>query len=96
MPERAMVYHTNSPVLLTQVPGAETRRSIVARYESPETVVASGWATGVKHLDRRAAIAVAEYGAGTAVLMGCRPQHRGQTHGTYRLLFNAVLDAAAE
>jgi hypothetical protein len=36
------------------------------------------------------------HGKGKVVLIGFRPQHRDQTHGTFKLVFNAFFNAPAQ
>jgi glutamine amidotransferase-like uncharacterized protein len=51
----------------------------------------SGWLVGEENLARRAAVVAAKLGQGRVVLIGFPAQHRAQMHGTYKLLFNALV-----
>jgi len=48
---------------------------------------------GPEKLHRRAALVEVRYGKGRIVLFGFRPQHRCQTTGTYKLVFNSIFEA---
>jgi hypothetical protein len=61
----------------------------VATYAERE-IMQSGWLVGEEHLSERTAALTAKVGEGPAVLLSIRAQHRAQTHGTYKLLFNAL------
>jgi hypothetical protein len=63
---------------------------VVGSY-APENVLMSGWLLGDTAIAGRAAVVDARIDAGHVVLIGFRPQHRGQAHGTFKLLFNALL-----
>jgi hypothetical protein len=70
---------------------------VVARVpEYGDQVVASGWATGTQHMAGHAAAVEARLGKGKVVMFGPRVQNRGQTLSTFKLLFNAILYAAAQ
>lgn len=61
----------------------------IARYASKDALL-SGWMLGEKYLNGKTALAVADHGKGKIVLFGFRPQHRAQTWGTFRFIFNAL------
>ena len=68
----------------------------VVRY-ADEDILLSGWALGEeRHLKDRAAMMEVKHGDGKVVLFAFRPQFRGQTRATYKLIFNAILAAASE
>ncbi|HZC25562.1 MAG TPA: hypothetical protein VE287_00980, partial [Actinopolymorphaceae bacterium] len=54
-------------------------------------ILRSGWLLGEDVIAGKAAVADVTYGDGQAVLLGTSVQHRAQAHGTYKLLFNALL-----
>jgi glutamine amidotransferase-like uncharacterized protein len=66
------------------------RYETVVRYKDKD-ILQSGWLIGEEYLSNKAAMVNAEYGKGNVVLIGFRAQHRSQTHGTYKLLFNALM-----
>ncbi len=85
----ADVFFQRSPAFEIQ-PGFGERQPIALAAYTAEQPLRSGWILGEKLLDRRAAIVEAPSGKGRAVLIGFRTQFRGQTYGTFRVLFNAI------
>jgi Zinc carboxypeptidase len=63
---------------------------VVASYPK-DNLLMSGWLMGESVLSEKAAVVEAPLGKGRVVLLGFRVQHRGQSHQTYKLLFNALL-----
>ena len=66
------------------------------RYETIVTfadrdLLQSGWLIGEQTLARKAAVVAVKFGQGRVVLFGIRPQHRAQTHGVFKLFFNALV-----
>jgi hypothetical protein len=55
-------------------------------------VLQSGWLLGEQVIAKKAAAVSVKHGAGKVVMIGFRPQHRDQTHGTFKLVFNALLN----
>ena len=81
---RSVAYSTWLP------PSGDWDRQVVASYPQ-HNVLLRGWMLGEGQLARRAAVVDAGYRDGRVILIGFRSQHRGQTHGTYKFLLNALL-----
>jgi hypothetical protein len=64
---------------------------VIATYVDRD-ILQSGWLLGEQVIAKKAAAVVVKQGAGKVVLLGFRPQHRDQTHGTFKLVFNALLN----
>jgi hypothetical protein len=64
--------------------------SIAATYLDRD-ILQSGWLLGESTIANKAAAMTVKYGDGRVVLLGFRPQHRDQTHGTFKLVFNSLL-----
>jgi hypothetical protein len=62
---------------------------VVARY-SKDNVLRSGWLLGESKLRGEIALAEIGVGKGRVVLFAFRPQHRGQTWGTFPLIWNSI------
>jgi hypothetical protein len=88
MPERAAVFVDSSPVF---VPLEGFEGTVLARYGEQGSPLLSGYLLGEQHLQGRAAALDVHHGDGHVVLLGFRPQWRGQPFGTFRVLFNAAL-----
>jgi len=85
MPERSAGFFSFSAAY-RPFGGAQT----VAIYGMKDLLV-SGWIEGEEAIAGQSAVVEAKVGAGRVVLLGFRVQHRGQSHATFRLLFNALL-----
>lgn len=93
MPREALALFWSSPAFEITARDGYNYDRVVTYAE--RNVLQSGWLVGEEHLAGRAGVVTAQVGEGSAVLLGIRAQHRAQTHGTYKLLFNAVMNAGS-
>ena len=63
---------------------------ILASYPKDSTPLVSGYLLHPEKIQGKAAEVDVSVGSGHVVLIGFRPQWRGQSHGSYKFLFNAL------
>ena len=95
MPAQADVFFDNSPVFRLG-PSAPLKHTAAVAWFSGGDSLDSGWAWGQPYLDGGAAVAEASVGEGKVVLLGPEVAFRGQPHGTFKLLFNALYFGSAK
>ena len=66
------------------------RGRVLASYVKDRSPLLSGFLLGADLIEGKAAALDADYGKGHIVMLAFRPQWRGQSHGTYKFLFNAL------
>lgn len=97
MPKEAKAFVDGSIAYQTTIPGGGIEREIIAKYPADaEDVLISGYIKGAERLENRAAAVSFTYGKGRLILLGFRPQHRAQTEGTFKMLFNSIFWAGMQ
>jgi len=94
MGARADVFYDNSPVFRLAPDAAMKGVKAIAWFDSPAPL-RSGWAWGQSYLDDGVAAAEAPLGKGHLYLFGPEVMFRGQPHGTFKLVFNAIYAGSA-
>jgi len=84
------VFFNSSPAFETLV---GFKGTVLARYADAGSPLASGYLLGENFLQGKAAALEVELGEGRVILFGFRPQWRGQTFGTFKVIFNALTGA---
>jgi len=90
MPEEGFVVFYSSPAFAVTSSQHSERYETVVRYQERD-LLQSGWLIGEEILSNMPAMVSAKYGEGQVVLIGFRTQHRCQSHGTFKLLFNTMI-----
>ena len=89
MPDTVPVYFTNSTAF-DVAPDANVE--VPLRYPAAaSSILMSGYLAGGDALAGKAAAVDITVGAGRVVMFGFRPQYRGQSWGTFKLVYNAIL-----
>jgi hypothetical protein len=90
MPREPIVMFERGPVFETK---SGFRGTILASYPKERNPLASGYLLHPERIQGKVAALEVFYGDGRVYLFGFRPQWRGQSHGTYKFVFNAIYDS---
>ncbi|MGA3203006.1 MAG: M14 metallopeptidase family protein [Bryobacteraceae bacterium] len=90
MPARALGVFLQGNMAFELSNTADENYHVIARYADRE-ILQSGWLVGEQNLAKKAAMVTAGVGKGHVIVVGFRTQHRAQTYGTFKLLFNALI-----
>jgi hypothetical protein len=95
LPAEANAYFVSS-MALDAAPSFAARPSSVVVLYPKDNILRSGWLQGEPYLANKIGLAEVQMDKGRLVLIPLRVQNRAQPHGTFKLLFNAILTSAAD
>ena len=90
MPNEGLIFFWSGPTFRVKPSFSNERCEILVQYPERD-ILQSGWLVGEDHIAGTAGMISVESGKGSVVLFGFRPQHRAQTHGTFKLFFNTLI-----
>ena len=95
MPEDGLATFLAGSQVYEVVPGAKNHTVTRIVEFIDRDILLSGWLLGEDRIANKATMVAVDHGQGQVVLIGFRAQHRAQTHGTFKLVFNALVSGAA-
>lgn len=90
MKKETPILHWGGPAFSVKPVENSQDYKVCARFPDEE-ILRSGWLIGEEYLKRKAAMIDVKSGEGKITIYAFRPQFRAQTHGTFKLLFNALI-----
>lgn len=91
MPDDGLVLFRNSPAFEIIPSRTNPNYETIVRYKE-KNLLKSGWLIGEDTIAKKSGMIVTNYGKGKVVLIGFRVQHRNQMDGTFKLLFNTIIE----
>jgi hypothetical protein len=85
-----IVFFESGPAFETK---AGFKGTVLAGYPRERNPLASGYLLHPERIQGKIAALEVDLDQGRVYLLGFRPQWRGQSHGTYKFVFNAIYDA---
>jgi hypothetical protein len=92
MSERTIVMFDESPAFRVDQAADVSGKVRPVAWFATASPLRSGWAWGQTFLEGGVAVATASHGKGKVFLFGPEVAYRAQPHGTFKLLFNAILN----
>jgi len=86
LPPDATVMFERGPAFDTK---SDFKGAVLARYSRDRSPLESGYLAGPDRIEGKIAALEATVGKGRVILLGFKPQWRGQSHGSYKFFFNA-------
>ncbi len=83
---------TPDPSTAAAIPPLEIRPRVILRFAPEKELLVSGMIAGGSELAGKAAVVDVPVGKGHVVMFANNPMWRHQTHGSFSLLFNAILN----
>ncbi len=80
------------PAIAINTPPVEMRPRVILRFAPEKDLLVSGMLTGGAELAGKAAVIDAPVGRGHVVMFANNPMWRHETHGSFSMLFNAILN----